>query len=106
MDSPYQGQNNEYPFKKYCNDDCGACSDKNKDKKIEQAVEVLRPIVSNIICTLATVIQETAKTMDGLLHSIIECYPNRLVVYLALYHPEEMVRKKSIQRIMRRIRNE
>ena len=106
MNNQYQDQNNECVFKKYCNDDCGSCSDKNEAKKIDRMVEALQPIFSNIIEVLVPVIQETTKTINSLWQSVIECYPNRRVVYLALHHPKERVRKKNTQRIMRWLRNE
>lgn len=106
MNTPYQNQNNECQFKKYCNDDCCTCNDKNKAEKIDQVVEYLHPIVSDIIDVLTPVVQETIKTINSLWRSVIECYPNRRIVYLALYHPKKKIRKKNIQRIMRYIRNE
>ena len=106
MNNPYQDQNNECQLNKYCNDDCGACSDKNKAEKIARIDEELQTVVSNISEVLAPAIQETAKTITGLWRSVIECYPNRRVVYLALDHPKEKVRKKNTQRIMRWLRNE
>lgn len=106
MNTLYQDQNNECPFKKCCNNDCGTCNDKIKAEKVDRVVEVLQPIVSNIIEVLTPVIQETAKTIKVLWRSVIECYPNRRVVHLALYHPKEKVRKKNTKRIMRLLRNE
>lgn len=94
----------KYDFQK--NGDCGACIDKNKAEKIAIIDEALQTVVSNIIEVLAPAIQETAKEITGMWRSVIEYYPNRRVVYLALDHPKEKVRKKNTQRIMRWLRNE
>lgn len=106
MNTQYQDQNNECPLKKYCNDDCGACTDADKVEKINLVVEALQPIVSNIVEVLTPAIQEAITAINNMWRAVIECYPNRLVVYLALYHPKEKVRKKNTQKIMRWLRNE
>lgn len=106
MNTPYQDQNNECPLKKYCNDDCGACTDADKVEKIDLVVESLQQIVANIVEVLTPSIQEAITAINNMWRSVIECYPNQRVVYLALYHPKEKVRKKNTKRIMRWLRNE
>lgn len=106
MDSPCQNQNNECLLKKYCNDDCTACTDADKAKKIDLVVEALQPIISNIVEALTPAIQEAMAAINNMWRAVIECYPNRRVVHLALHHPKEKVRKKNTQRIMRWLRNE
>lgn len=94
----------KYDFRKI--DDCEAYGDKNTVEKIARIVEDLQTIVSNTTKALVPSIQEAAKAINDLWRSMIERYPNRRVVYLALYHPKEKVRKKNTQRIMRWLRNE
>ncbi len=89
------------PFKQYCNDDCETCTDEDKAHKIQNVANALQPIVGNIVEVLTPVIKETAKTINRLWYTIVQCYPNKRVVHLALHHPKARVRKKNITRIMR-----
>jgi pyruvate-formate lyase-activating enzyme len=92
---------NECPLKKYCSDDCANCTDQDKTEKIERIAEALQPIIANISQTIIPIIQETIHFIKRFWRAVIECYPNRRVVHLALYHPKSRVRKKNINRIMK-----
>ena len=88
------------PFKPYCNEDCTACTDADKADKIDRVVEALQPIVANIVEVLTPAIQETMTTINNIWRSVIECYPNRRVVHLALHHRKKKIRKKNTKRII------
>ena len=89
------------PFKQCCDDDCKQCTDTDKAKKIQCVAEVLQPTIESIVECLTPVIKECTHNIIRLWHSVIECYPNKRVVYLALRHPKKRVRKKNTNRIMR-----
>ena len=88
------------PFKPYCNDDCTACTDADKAEKIALVVESLQPIVSNIMEVLTQAIQEAMAAINDMWRDVIECYPNRRVVHLALHHRKKKTRKKNTKRII------
>ena len=100
MNTTYQDQNNECPLKKYCNDDCGACTDADKVEKIDLVVESLQQIVANIVEVLTPAVQEAMTAINNMWRSVIECYPNRRVVHLALHHRKKKIRKKNTNRII------
>ena len=88
------------PFKPYCNEDCTACTDEDKAEKIDRVVEALQPIVANIVEVLTPAIQEAMTAINNMWRSVIECYPNRRVVHLALHHHKKKIRKKNTNRII------
>ena len=94
---------NDCPFKQYCNDDCGTCTDENKAYKINNIKDVIQPIVANIVEVLTPTIQQTIQEINRLWRTIIECYPDKRVVHLAIRHKKSRVRKKNINKIMKRI---
>ena len=100
MNNPCQDQNNECPLKEYCNDDCTACADADKAEKITLVVEALQPIVANILEVLTPAIQEAMAAINDMWRDVIECYPNRRVVHLALHHHKKKIRKKNTNRII------
>lgn len=85
-------------------------------KKFEQAIklfnETLIPFVEDFIETLVPLIQEIgiavisafkgiAEQISQQIIAVIKLYPNKRVVYLALHHPKERVRKKNMHRILK-----
>ena len=88
------------PFKPYCNEDCTACTDADKAEKIDRVVEALQPIVANIVEVLTPAIQEAMTAINNMWRSVMECYPNRRVVHLALHHRKKKIRKKNTNRII------
>ena len=50
---------------------------------------------------LVKIAETLSKQIYALSMSIIECYPDKRLVYLALYHKSKRVRKKNRRRIMR-----
>lgn len=88
-------------LKAFCQDDCKICTNENKIEKRQRIVELIEPIVADIMTTLAPVIENAIQNFTHLWKCIMETYPNKRVVYLALHHPKEKVRKKNTNRIMR-----
>ena len=88
------------PFKPYCNEDCTACTDEDKAEKIDRVVEALQPIVASIVVVLTPAIEEAMTAINNIWRSVMECYPNRRVVHLALHHHKKKIRKKNTNRII------
>jgi hypothetical protein len=88
------------PIKPYCNEDCTACTDADKAEKIDRFVEALQPIVASIVEVLTPAMQEAKTAINNMWRSVIECYPNRRVVHLALHHRKKKIRKKNTNRII------
>ena len=88
------------PFKPYCNEDYTTCTDADKAEKIDRVVEALQPIVANIVEVLTPAIQEAMTAINNMWRSVMECYPNRRVVHLALRHRKKKIRKKNANRII------
>ena len=88
------------PFKPYCNEDCTACTDEDKVEKIDRVVEALQPIVASIVQVLTPAIEEAMTAINNMWRSLMECYPNRRVVHLALHHHKKKIRKKNTNRII------
>jgi hypothetical protein len=97
---------NNCPLQPYCPDDCKACTDEIKAEKINNVTNALMPALQSIIDALMPTIEEAARTVTELWRCIMESYPNKRVVHLALYHPKAKVRKKNVQRIMRWLERE
>jgi hypothetical protein len=88
------------PFKPYCNEDCTVCADADKAQKIDRVVEALQPIVASIVEVLTPAIEEATTAINNMWRSVVECYPNRRVVHLALHHRKKKIRKKNTNRII------
>ena len=88
------------PFKPYCNEDCTACTDEDKAEKIDRVVEALQPIVASIVEVLTPAIEEAMTAINNIWRSVMECYPNRRIVHLALHHHKKKIRKKNTNRII------
>ena len=88
------------PFKPYCNEDCTACTDEDKAEKIDRVVEALQPIVASIVEVLTPAIEEAMTAINNIWRSVMECYPNRRIVHLALHHHKKKIRKKNTKRII------
>ena len=88
------------PFKPYCNEDCTACTDEDKAKKIDRVVEALQPIVASIVEVLTPAIEEAMTAINNIWRSVMEYYPNRRIVHLALHHHKKKIRKKNTKRII------
>ncbi len=49
----------------------------------------------------AQVIETARQIFKTMTDIIVNCYPNKKVLHLALHHSKQRVRKKNIRRIMR-----
>lgn len=92
------------PLKQICQDDCKICTDENKNEKVQNFIETIKPIFENIIKVLSSTIESVIKDCEHKWKCIVETYPNKRVVHLALNHPKKRIRKKNINRIMRWIK--
>lgn len=74
------------------------------DKKTEdfqKAVEAIQRLAQEITETLMPILDTALQTIKKMTDAILNCYPNKKVLHLAIYHPKERVRKKNMRRIMR-----
>ena len=69
---------------------------------VEEVVKAIRQIAEEI----APIIYEFAIAASATAKNIYSQYPNRRVVWLALHHKRERVRKKNIRRIMRWVQSD
>ena len=69
-----------------------------------KALEDLSELIVKIVDLFVSAIKVIADVLRKLWKTIIENYPNRRVIHLALHHKSLRVRKKNITRIMRWLR--
>lgn len=80
--------------KQWCTKECEQCQYYGQQ-------EAIQTICAAYAYLARTVGEWIETTLDLLLDAIIQTYPNKRVVYLALYHPKERIRKKNRQRIFK-----
>lgn len=74
------------------------------DKETEdfqKAVEAIQRLTQEITEILKPILDTVMQTIKKVTDTILNCYPTKKVLHLALYHPKERVRKKNMRRIMR-----
>jgi hypothetical protein len=73
----------------------------NKSEDFQKAVETLQLLTQSIIEVLPIILNSVIETVKKILDAVLYVYPNKRVVYLAMHHPKERVRRKNMRRIMR-----
>lgn len=64
-------------------------------------LEVIVPIVENIVETYLPVVSNILEEVIHTTENILKLYPDKRIVWLAIYHKKERVRKKNMRRIMK-----
>ena len=97
------------PLFNHCKEDCRQCTDEMKQQKIkETAMELameLVPVVKEAINALVPVVADCVMAVTDFAISLYKQYPNKRIVWLALYHPKAKVRKKNKSRIIKYFKN-
>lgn len=73
----------------------------NKSEDFQKAVEVLQRLAQSIIEVFSPVLNSVIEAIKEICDAVLHDYPNKRVVYLAMHHPKERVRRKNMRRIMR-----
>lgn len=66
----------------------------------QKAVEALQRLVQSIIEVFSPVLNSVIEVIKKICDAVLHDYPNKRVVYLAMHHPKERVRRKNMRRIM------
>lgn len=74
---------------------------KTDTEDFQKAVEAIQRLTQAITKTLMPILDEMMPIIKEATERVLIYYPNKKVLYLAVYHPKERVRKKNIRRIMR-----
>lgn len=79
-----------------------ACYDEIRQADIEAE---LVPVVKGAINALIPVVADCVRAFTDFAISLYKQYPNKRIVWLALYHPKAKVRKKNKSRIIKYFKN-
>lgn len=89
------------PLFNYCNGDCRQCTDEIKQQKIKEVEMEFALGVKVAINALVPVVADCVRAFTDFATSMYKQYPNKRIVWLALYHPKSKVRKKNKSRIIK-----
>lgn len=69
-------------------------------QEMENIEKAFQEVCKAIVDALMPTIQKCVDIIKQVYEAIMNTYPNRRVVHLALYHPKERIRKKNRKRIL------
>ena len=72
-----------------------------KSDDLQKAAETIQGLAQAMTDVLMPLLDEAMKVLKIVSDAILRCYPNRRVVWLAIHHPKERVRKKNRNRIIK-----
>ena len=93
------------PLFNHCKEDCRQCTDEMKQQKIKKVAMELVPVVAEAINALVPVVDDCVRAFTDFTMSLYKQYPNKRIVWLALYHTKAKVRKKNKSRIIKYFKN-
>ena len=93
------------PLFKYCKEDCRQCTDEMQQQKIKETAMELVPVIKEAINALVPLVADCVMAVTDFAISLYKQYPNKRIVWLALYHPKAKVRKKNKSRIIKYFKN-
>ena len=76
----------------------------NKSEDFQKAVEAIQRLAQSLVEVLKPIIDSTIETIKKMCDAVLHNYPNKRVLYLAMHHPKERVRKKNRNRIIKWIK--
>lgn len=68
---------------------------------MEDFIKTIVPLIQDISIAVISAFKEIAEQISQRITALIKLYPNKRIVYLALHHPKERVRKKNMRRILK-----
>ncbi len=68
---------------------------------VKDFIEALVSLIQEIGVAVISAFRKIAEQISQQIIAVIKLYPNKRVVYLALHHPKERVRKKNMHRILK-----
>ena len=72
---------------------------KTETEDFQKAVEAIQRVTKEITEILKPILDTVMQAIKKVTDTILNCYPNKKVLHLALHHPKERVRKKNLRRI-------
>lgn len=72
-----------------------------KADDFQKAVETIQSLAQAMTDVLKPILDEAMKVIKTILDAVLHSYPNKRVVWLAIHHPKERVRKKNRNRIIK-----
>ena len=72
-----------------------------KSDDFQKAVEAIQHLAQSVSEVLMPILDSAIKIMKTIWDAVLHTYPNKRVVYLAMHHPKERVRKKNRNRIIK-----
>ncbi len=93
------------PLFNHCKEDCRKCTDEMRQQKIKEIAMELVPVVTEAINALVPVVADCVRAVTDFAIAMYKRYPNKRILWLALYHPKAKVRKKNKSRIIKYFKN-
>ena len=93
------------PLSSHCKEDCIQCTDEMKQQRIKEIAMELVTVVTEAINALIPVVADCVRAVTDFAILMYKQYPNKRIVWLALYHPKAKVRKKNKRRIIKYFKN-
>lgn len=88
-------------FQDLCNKNYESCKKTTEKIDIKTVGGEMQAIIKEFAEIIAPFIETLKKTYEKIYESILYTYPNRRVVWLALYHKKRRVRQKNRNRILK-----
>lgn len=76
-------------------------TEEEKAERLYNVLQEIARIYQNIVEALTPIIKNVISTANRIWEAIFHTYPNKRVVWLAMHHPKERVRKKNRNRIIK-----
>ena len=71
------------------------------EQQLQNIINALVPVAQSIIETLVPIIENLMPEIKRFCDAVLDVFPNKRVVWLAIHHKQERVRKKNRRRIMK-----
>ncbi len=76
-------------------------TEEEKAERLYNVLQEIARIYQSIEEALTPIIENVINTVNRVWEAILHTYPNKRVVWLAMHHPKERVRKKNRNRIIK-----
>lgn len=72
-----------------------------KSEEYQKVIEAVQCLAQSIAEVLIPILNSAIESIKTICDAVLHIYPNKRVVYLAMHHPKERVRKKNRNRIIK-----